>query len=288
VWTITISEFASAVVPKDWAAHRLAKGVPYGPHKRQQLDIYAPVRASSAALPVIVFFYGGAWSEGDRGLYGFAAHALAALGYVVVVPDYRLVPEVEYPDFLSDCADAVHWVSRNVGGYGGDWTRLVLAGHSAGAYNATSLALDPKWLNDENVSKTVSGVIGLSGPYDFFPFDGPISQRVFGQAEDPQGTQPITHVGASSPPMLLVSGGRDKLVLPRNSINLGAALHRAERPATVRIYPRLAHVGTVLALSLPLRWIAPVLRDCRDFLAGITSPAEEAVRPRSLSDAAQQ
>lgn len=286
--TITISDFVSAIVPKDWGAHRLARGVPYGTLQRQQLDIYAPRRPGSPALPVIVFYYGGAWSEGDRRLYGFAAHALAALGHVVVVPDYRLVPEVEYPDFLRDCAEAVHWVSRNIAGHGGDWTRLVLAGHSAGAYNAASLALDPQWLNDAELSKTIAGVIGLSGPYDFFPFDGPISQRVFGRAEDPQGTQPIGHVGVTSPPMLLISGGRDELVLPRNSINLGTALHRVGRPATVRIYPRLAHVETVLALSLPLRWIAPVLRDCRDFLAEVTTHADETVRPRSLSDAARQ
>ncbi|SMQ76032.1 Acetyl esterase/lipase [Devosia lucknowensis] len=274
-------------MPKDWGVRRIDHDLPYGPHIRQKLDIYAPRNGGRTALPVIVFFYGGAWSDGNRKHYAFAAHALAALGYVVVVPDYRLVPQVEYPEFLRDCALAVHWTSRNIASYGGDWTRLVLAGHSAGAYNAAALALDGRWLADSELHKTVVGVIGLSGPYDFYPFDGPISQRVFGRAEDGKATQPINHVDASAPPMLLISGGRDELVLPRNSENLGASLERAGNGAVVRIFPRLAHVETLLALSLPLRWIAPVLDECRRFLAEVTV-ADGAIRRRASSDAGQR
>lgn len=231
------------------------------------------------ALPVVVFFYGGAWSEGERGHYAFAARALAAQGYVVVVPDYRLVPTIEYPDFLRDCAEAVTWVSHNIAGHGGDWTRLVLAGHSAGAYNAASLALDPQWLAPE-VHETIAGVIGLSGPYDFFPFDGPISQRVFGQADNPRATQPINHAGGQAPPMLVVSGERDELVLPRNSVRLGAVLQQAGVEVTVRLYARLGHPHTLLALSLPLRWLAPILRDCSDFLVRVTGQPGPARRVR--------
>ena len=199
----------------------------------------------------------------------------SALGYLVVVPDYRLVPEVEYPEFLVDCAEAVRWVLRNSAEHGGDPTLLVLAGHSAGAYNAAALALDPAWLGAER--QAIAGVIGLSGPYDFYPFDGPISQRVFGKAEDPEGTQPINHVDASAPPMLLISGERDELVLPRNSVHLGAALTAAGRPARVVIYPRLKHAGTLFALGLPLRWLAPVLEECTAFLACVTVPRRAAL-----------
>ncbi|MHA6296819.1 alpha/beta hydrolase [Devosia sp. CAU 1758] len=236
--------------------------------------MYAPRGQSDVALPVVVFFYGGAWSDGARRHYGFAARALAALGHVVVVPDYRLVPEVEYPDFLKDCAQAVDWVSHNIAGHGGDWTRLVLAGHSAGAYNAAALAVDGRWLSPA-VRQTIVGVIGLSGPYDFYPFDGPISRRVFGAAADPKGTQPINHVSADAPPMLLVSGGKDELVLPRNSVRLGAALEAVGVKADVQVYPRLGHPHTLFALSLPLRWLAPVRSECRDFLADVTGQAAE-------------
>lgn len=248
----------------------MARDLAYGPHERQRLDIYAPRRLDRRPLPVIVFFYGGAWSDGTRRHYGFAAHALAALGYVVVVPDYRLVPDVEYPEFLRDCARAVHWVSREIAVHGGDPGRLVLAGHSAGAFNAAALGLDPQWLADDAMRRNIVGVIGLSGPYDFYPFDGPISIRIFGHAEDPESTQPIHHVDAKSPPMLLISGGRDELVLPKNSLNLRAKLTEAGVSASIRVYPRLAHVETLLALSLPLRWMAPVLDECRIFLRSVT------------------
>ena len=167
---------------------------------------------------------------------------------------------------------AVGFVAETVGRYGGDAGRLVLAGHSAGAYNAAMLALDRRWLPDA-VRSSIVGVIGLSGPYDFFPFDGPISRRVFGAAPDPSSTQPINHVGPRAPPMLLISGGRDDLVLPRNSGHLAAALDAHGVPATLRIYPRLGHAETLLALSLPLRWMAPVLAECGSFLDRVTGPA---------------
>ena len=192
----------------------------------------------------------------------------------MVVPDYRLVPEVEYPDFLADCAAAVGFVGKTIDRYGGDAKRLVLAGHSAGAYNAAMLALDGRWL-PEPVRRSIVGVIGLSGPYDFFPFDGPISRRVFGAAPDPLSTQPINHVGPKAPPMLLISGGRDNLVLPRNSGHLAAALGAQGVPTTLRIYPRLGHAETLLALSLPLRWMAPVLAECGSFLDRVTNPATQ-------------
>ena len=259
-------------MPKDRGANQVARDIEYGRQARQRLDIYAPRQAPNDTLPVVVFFYGGAWSDGARRHYGFAARALAALGHVVVVPDYRLVPEVEYPDFLADCAAAVGFVAETVGRYGGDAGRLVLAGHSAGAYNAAMLALDRRWLPDA-VRSSIVGVIGLSGPYDFFPFDGPISRRVFGAAPDPSSTQPINHVGPRAPPMLLISGGRDDLVLPRNSGHLAAALDAHGVPATLRIYPRLGHAETLLALSLPLRWMAPVLAECGSFLDRVTGPA---------------
>jgi acetyl esterase/lipase len=93
---------------------------------------------------VIVFFYGGGWHAGERGDYGFAAAAFAAQGFIAVIPDYRLVPEVRYPEFLEDGALALHWVVAHIAEYGGDPGKICVAGHSAGAYIAAMLALDPR------------------------------------------------------------------------------------------------------------------------------------------------
>src|SRR5687768_11357529 len=166
------------LMPKDRASVRLAEGLAYGRHDRQRLDIYAP-RRRDALLPVVIFFYGGGWENGTRSGYGFAARAIAAQGFLVVVPDYRLVPEVRFPDFLRDCAEAVRWSRRHVARYGGDADRIVLLGHSAGAYNAAMLAFDPRWLGAERTK--IRGVVTLSGPFDFLPLEDRAAIEAFGR-----------------------------------------------------------------------------------------------------------
>lgn len=257
-----------ALSPKDRESRLVVRDLAYGPHKRQRLDIYAP-RRGGQGLPVVVFIYGGSWQTGSRTTYRFAARALAALGYVVVVPDYRLVPEVEYPGFLSDCADAVDWVGREIGAHGGDADRLVLMGHSAGAYNAAMLVFDQRLLEARGQLRRVKALVGLSGPYDFFPFDGPISLRVFGAVREPRLTQPISHVRPELPPMLLATGGRDTLVLPRNAVALSEKVRAAGGVAELKVYDRLKHAGTLMALGRPARRLAPVLADVAAFLTRV-------------------
>ncbi len=260
------------VLPKDRRSHRIAQDVTYGPEERHKLDIYAPRRMPVPAPPVVVFYYGGSWSTGSKNAYAFVGRALAALGYVVVVPDYRLVPEVEYPAFVEDCARALAWVGENINRFGGDWTRIALAGHSAGAYNAAMTAFQPELVEAHGQSGPLCGVVGLSGPYDFFPFDGPISLRVFGAVREPDRSQPINHVRREAPAMFLGHGDRDTLVLPRNSQRLAEKLDQGGSHARVRIYKGLGHAGPLLCLALPLRWRAPVLADVAAFLREIFEP----------------
>ena len=143
----------------------------YGGHPRQRLDLYRP-KGATGPLPVVVFFYGGGWEAGDRAGYRFAALALVEQGFVVAVPDYRVHPEVGFPAFLEDSAKAVAFVHAHAAKHGGDPRRLFLMGHSAGAYNAAMLALDPRPLAAEGVpAAAISGMVGLAGPYDFLPLD---------------------------------------------------------------------------------------------------------------------
>ena len=103
----------------------------------------------------MIFYYGGGWVHGDRRAYAFAARALAKAGFVVVVPDYRKVPDVRFPAFMQDGAMAVHWVRDNIARYGGDADRVALSGHSAGAYLAAMLTLDRRWLLAEGVDPRI-------------------------------------------------------------------------------------------------------------------------------------
>jgi len=252
-----------ALVPKDDGVARVASGIAYGEGERRKLDVYAPSWTAAGPRPVIVFFYGGSWNSGTRRGYGFAARALAAQGFLVVVPDYRLVPEILFPGFLEDGAAAVRWVRANAGRYGGDGERLVLVGHSAGAYNAAMLALDPRWLGADR--SAIRGFAGLAGPYDFAPFDTPVSIETFGRWPKPADTQPIHFVDAGDPPALLLHGSEDETVRPANSTSLAAALTTAGVPVEIKLYAGIGHVGIATALARPFRGKAPVLADVTAF-----------------------
>ncbi|MFL6846632.1 MAG: alpha/beta hydrolase [Allosphingosinicella sp.] len=260
----------NALMPKDWGSARVATGLAYGPGERQTLDVYAP-RTAGGPRPVIVFFYGGAWDSGRRRDYAFAGRALAARGFVVVVPDYRLVPEVRYPEFLRDGAAAVRWTRANAGRFGGDGERIVLAGHSAGAYNAAMLALDPAWLGADRAA--IRGFVGLAGPYDFLPLDDSATIAAFGQWPSPAETQPIGHVSSGAPPALLLHGEADVRVKPRNSRALASRLKSAGADVRLKLYPRLGHVGILTALAIPFRRQAPVLADLAAFAGEVTRTA---------------
>ena len=107
---LSLLSLFNTLTPKDSGSRLVARDVAYGPAARHKLDIYAP-RNCEKPVPVVFFVYGGSWMDGDRHNYGFAGRALAALGYVTVIADYRLVPEVEYPGFLEDGAAAFAWVA---------------------------------------------------------------------------------------------------------------------------------------------------------------------------------
>lgn len=267
------------------AARRLLAGQPYGRGPRQLLDIWVPEGTERGdRLPVVVFFYGGGWSSGERESHGFVARALAGEGFVAVIPDYRLTPKAHWPDFLEDAAAAVAWTRDYIGDLGGDPDRIALMGHSAGAYNAVMLALDPQWMRGAGSDASViRGVVGLAGPYDFLPFEkGGMADKAMGKIRPPERTQPIAQVRGDAPPLWLASGDQDRTVRPRNSRNLAAAIEKAGGSVTLRLYPGIGHIGIVTALAVPFRGKAPVLVDASDFLRGVTgrriAPAEDAAR----------
>jgi acetyl esterase/lipase len=260
----------NALMPKDRASARVARGIPFDAHGRLKLDVYAPRAAAAGNRPVIVFFYGGSWNSGRRQGYAFAARALAARGFVVVVPDYRLVPEARYPDFLEDCAAAVRWARRHAGDYGGDGERIVLSGHSAGAYNAAMLALDPSLLGPDRAA--VRGLVGLAGPYDFLPLDDSSTIAAFGAWPRPAETQPIAHAARGGPPALLLHGEGDRRVKLRNSRKLAGLLRAAGSEARLTLYPDIGHIGILTAFAIPLRGRAPVLDDAAAFAREVSAP----------------
>lgn len=266
----TIGAF-DTLAPRDGGARKVLSNAAYGPDPRLKLDLYAP-RSASGPLPVVVFIYGGSWRSGAKDSYNFMGAALASQGFLTAIPDYRLVPGVRFPAFLEDCASAVRWVQDNAASHGGDASRIVLVGHSAGAYNAIMLALDGRYLAGAGVDAAkVRGAVGLAGPYDFLPFDVPATQNAFGAAPDPQLTQPTHFARADAPPLLLLWGGDDTTVGPRNIASLERAMREAGGRVEAKIYPGIDHAEILLALSRPFRGKAPVLADVVEFAERVSA-----------------
>lgn len=228
-------------------------------------DVYTPSNAANA--PVVVFFYGGRWSEGDKHLYEFVGAALAKQGFVAVIPNYRLYPKVRFPAFVQDSAKAVRWARDNAARYGGDANRLFVMGHSAGAYNAAMLATDESYLKAVGGSRQwLKGMIGLAGPYDFLPFTDADIIDMFGPPAGYAATQPINHVDGQNVPMLLMHGEDDVAVFPKNTRNLANKIKAANGPVETVFYPKLSHSWIVATLSTTLQKQSDVMPYTKDFV----------------------
>jgi acetyl esterase/lipase len=252
--------------PADYAvSHNHA----YGPLPRQGLDVYTPVPSQvGAAAPVVFFIYGGGWEDGDKAQYRFVGAALAARGFVVVIADYRVWPQVRFPVFLQDGALALRWTVDHIARFGGDPGSIMLLGHSAGAYNAAMLAFDPRWLRPLGLAPhtLLRGFAGLAGPYDFLPLTSPTLQAIFGPPDQLAQTQPINFVTAAAPPIWLAAGADDRTVDPGNTRRLAARAAQVGASVSGRIYSGLDHRLLLGVFAAPLRPLAPVLHDVVAFL----------------------
>ena len=243
----------------------VSTGISYGSHEKQRLDIYRPVRMKGP-LPTILFFYGGSWKRGSRENYAFVGHALAQQGFVVVISDYRLYPEVKFPTFVYDGAQAIAWITENIAKYGGLDKNIHLMGHSAGAHIAALLVLDEEYLGKFKLGKdTLGRWVGLSGPYAFYPSKIHSVKDVFeGNAENL--VRPISRVGRGAPDALLIHGSHDTAVSPENSTAMAHRMNEIGNSAFALVYEGVGHGMTVGSLTFPFTGMASTLKDAVFFL----------------------
>jgi acetyl esterase/lipase len=262
----------SADSPRNVAIHR---SLEFDGKNRLDLDVYAPAAAQDA--PVVVFFYGGSWESGKRRWYGYVGKTLADNGIVTLIPDYRKYPDVQFPAFVEDAANAVRWARDHAPEFGGDASRLYVMGHSAGGQIAALLACDPRYLDGVGMrTSDLAGMIGLAGAYAFLPFVEE-EPEIFGANETSQfDSQPINFVSGNEPPMLLLQGDDDDEVEPSNAISMAEKARAAGSSVRLKLYPGVGHASILLSLARNHKTKAQTLADVLAFIHDSRGPTDNA------------
>lgn len=199
-------------------------------HKRHVLDVYRPSGGCSQA-PVLLQIHGGAWMLGNKHEQALPlVYYLAARGWVVVTPNYRLSPRARFPDHLVDCKRALAWVRSNIAGYGGNPGFVAVTGGSAGGHLAALMALTANEASlqpgFEEIDTTVAAAVPFYGVYDFTDRHGlkgsgasmvrwlektvmPCSPRQDARLWDL--ASPIAQVRRDAPPFFILHGTHDSL-----------------------------------------------------------------------------
>lgn len=244
------------------ADYRIETDVAYGEDDRHKLDIYQGKNSQCR----IVFVYGGGWTEGEKEEYGFVGAALAKRGYEVVIPNYRLYPEVRHPVFVEDIALSLKFLNDQRPSE----LPLVIMGHSAGAMIGSMVSYDPSYLEAHNLNTDIIDAnIAISGPHDYFlPTNNPKWTAIFG--EDP--TQQIdglvvNHIQPGAPKSLIMHGTDDTVVTVKSATSITEKLRAVNTPVELKLYEDIGHVKIIAALGSPLRFLAPTLDDIDHYLS---------------------
>jgi acetyl esterase/lipase len=248
--------------------HYVKRNIDFGSrHPTTKLDVYP---SASQKQPVIIFFYGGGWGSGSKGLYAPVAHTLSENGYVVVLPDYSIYPKGTAEDMIHDTESAIHWTTQNIDRYGGDPDNIVIISHSAGAHlsvlavvkhafacvRAREAMKISKYAREveapSSALHTIRGMIMLAGPYDIddhFNFESrrgveelSCMGRLFGNSTDIFDKYSPTKL--LDPSIAEIKSGSLKEYLPKNWLLLHS-LQDGVVPfeSTSKLYDRLERIG---------------------------------------------
>jgi acetyl esterase/lipase len=262
------TQFVLANAPTEFDRVDRHADLPYGQDPRQRLDVYSPRQATNR--PVVIFWYGGSWVKGKKSNYRFVGTTLAERGFVAVLPDYRLYPQVSFPAFDEDGAKAVAWVEQHVQELGGDPHHIILMGHSAGGHTAAFLAFNHEFLRKFGADPdSIAGLVGLSGTYVLVP-ETDTERATFPAPYTEADWQPIRFVDAHSPPTLLLHGTDDKEVLPQEAVQLRDMMLQDHRRVELHLYPHRGHADTVASFAPLARWRTTALKDTIEFIDSVT------------------
>ncbi len=200
--------------------YELKTGIPYRAESgdklieaRCKLDLYVPKGQKEFAT--IIWFHGGGLTGGERGI----PEELKKQGVAVVAPSYRFSPSVKAPVYIEDAAAAVAWTVKNLPALGGPASRIFLSGHSAGGYLASMVVLDKRWLKPYVIDPdTFAGLVPFSGQA-ITHFTVRKERGVPDRQPEIDTLAPLYHVRKNAPPILILSGDREKELFGRYEEN---------------------------------------------------------------------
>ncbi|TMP38174.1 alpha/beta hydrolase [Pseudoalteromonas rubra] len=206
---------SSAVYSKEWF------NIPYVNQnetdaylvERGVLDIHCPKGTQNQ--PVIIWFHGGGLRSGEKAL----PKRLLNQGVCVVSPNYRLYPRIKAPSYIEDAARAVAWVFKNIKNYGGDPSKVILSGYSAGGYLALMVGMDTQWLAKHNINASrLAALVPFSG-HTITHFTVRDERGIKGEQPIIDAFAPLYHVRKDAPPITLITGDRELELLGRYEEN---------------------------------------------------------------------
>ena len=223
--------------------------VPYGDDPSERLDVFPALRAGA---PVLVYLHGGYWRALDKRDQSFVAPPFVDAGAMVVLPNYALCPAVTIEAIVLQLVAAVAWVHRHAARFGGDASRIVVAGHSAGGHLAAMLlCCDWPTVGADLPPHLVTGALAVSGVFDL----APLRRAPFLQPDlrlDRAAVRRLSPVGFPAPPRpLFAVVGADE---SEEFLRQNASIERAWGPTAVPVcetVPDRHHMSVLFDLAEP-------------------------------------
>ena len=223
------------------------ENIAYGLRARHRLDLFR-TQTPREHRPLIVFVHGGAWMHGDKKDYRFIGEAFAKEGFDVAVINYHLAPEHIFPTSIDDLSLALNFLNVHQQKYQISTEKVVLMGHSAGAFNVMSALYHPKPYEIQCRSQ-ITAIIGLAGPYHFDYKGDPICADAFDQNKPYQEVMPYYFVESNTVKHYLLVAENDDIVGLSNAVDLDRRLKEKGNYSQLWTVPRMGHISMIGSVS---------------------------------------
>lgn len=227
--------------------YSVQENVAYGLRARHRLDLFR-TQTPREHRPLIVFVHGGAWMHGDKKDYRFIGEAFAKEGFDVAVINYHLAPEHIFPAYIDDLSLALNYLNVHQLKYQISTEKVVLMGHSAGAFNVMSALYHPKPYEIQCRSQ-ITAIIGLAGPYHFDYKGDPICADAFDQNRPYQEVMPYYFVESNTVKHYLLVAENDDVVGLSNAVDLDRRLKEKGNYSQLWTVPRIGHISMIGSVS---------------------------------------